>query len=120
MIRMTHDNWRHGTLQLLSWPELAHAQADQIPHLARICALLARRPSTCVLISLRLSISLHTATGLLEQLQAQGHIGLLENQVAESGDIAPDETQTGNDLADPAPRSFLGRLWHQLTARKQV
>ena len=115
--KATQDNWRHGVLHLVSWPNLAELPVETVAHVARVCALLARRPSTCVLISFRLNMSLHTTNVLLDTLHSQGHVALLGAQADPQAAGAAGEG-LGGDLNDPMPGSFLGRLWQRLVGRK--
>lgn len=61
-------------LHLASWPPLSQQWHDTAPHITRICALLARRPSVGMLIPVMLDIPPHIAHSLLEALHANGHI----------------------------------------------
>jgi len=61
-------------LHLASWPPLSKQWHDTAPHITRICALLARRPSVGTLIPVLLDIPPHIAHSLLEALHASGHI----------------------------------------------
>jgi len=68
------QNLQFRVLQLVSWPAVPQMAHDSAPDVARICALLARKPSTGMLIPALLGLPHDVAYALLDQLYAQGHI----------------------------------------------
>lgn len=67
-MKTSHDCIHVHVWHLASWPPTSLLLQDSGLHLARICALLARRPSV------GMAIPVQTAHFLLETLQACGHI----------------------------------------------
>lgn len=74
MMKTSHDCIHIHVWHLASWPPASLLLQDSGLHLARICALLARRPSVGMAIPVLLEIPAQTVHFLLETLQACGHI----------------------------------------------
>lgn len=96
---------------LISWPPLAHLlPQESAPHMIRICALLARRPSAGQLIPIMLQIPPETIYPLLDFLYLGGYICSI-------GDMQKQE-QAALSKSDPEvpaeTSSFLGKAWHKL------
>ncbi|MDQ3058359.1 MAG: hypothetical protein M3R45_02380 [Pseudomonadota bacterium] len=73
-MKTSHDCIPVHVWHLASWPPESLLVQDSGPHLTRICALLARRPSVGMAIPVLLEIPAQTVHFLLETLQACGHI----------------------------------------------
>lgn len=112
------NNLQFSILQLASWPALPDLLQETAPHLTRICALLARKPSVGMLIPVMLDMPPQVTYSLLDTLYAKGHICPVGGAVAQE--------QVAFLKAEPAQRpelpaataSFLGKVWHRLTDRK--
>ncbi|MCX7255556.1 MAG: hypothetical protein NTZ64_02200 [Polaromonas sp.] len=74
MTKASSGEISNQVLHLASWPPLSRQWHDTAPHITRICALLARRPSVGTLIPVMLDIPPHIVRSLLEALHANGHI----------------------------------------------
>lgn len=74
MTKASSGEISNQVLHLASWPPLSRQWHDTAPHITRICALLARRPSVGALIPVMLDIPPHIVRSLLEALHANGHI----------------------------------------------
>ena len=105
-------------LYLVSWPSLQHLLGSAAPQIARICALLARRPTVGMLIPVILNLPPHIAHPLLETLYADGCIRL-------AGPCAGPSTPAPAPGTEPEPSqesardfSFLTRLWQHLVNKK--
>ncbi|MDH5708791.1 MAG: hypothetical protein OEY75_06715 [Hylemonella sp.] len=109
--------FRFSLLRLVSWPGLTHLPDEHIPAVARICALLARKPTAASLIPLTLGMSEEQAFALIEVLrqnqniEAVGGIGATASVNAQ--DEAP-ELQAGDK---PRESSLIGKLWQRLGIR---
>lgn len=96
---------------LISWPplfDLIHQEGS--PHIIRICALLARRPSAGQLIPIVLQIPPEVTYPLLSFLYAEGHIcsinALQKQEQAALPEAEPEmPAETG---------SFLSKVWQRL------
>lgn len=98
-------------LHLASWPPLHHLLQDSAPHLARICALLARRPSAGMLIPLMLDMPPQIAYPLLETLHAGGHIYPAGALPGHPPALLRDEAV---EPQEPSAASFIAKLWQRL------
>lgn len=111
MIKTSNGEINYQVLHLASWPSLPHLLHETAPHMTRICALLARRPSVGILIPVMLNIPHHIAQPLLEKLHASGHI-------YPAGAVSPELALPGIESApmdDSVPgSSFLTKLWQRL------
>ena len=104
-------------LRLHRWPDLAQFAEDQQPVMARLCALLAHRPSARILVAPLLSIPRDQAEALLDRLQREGCL-------ASGAEVESASTR----LPDPMPRTLapsiddadrmLSKLWSLLTRRR--
>jgi hypothetical protein len=105
------------------WPNLTRFPPADVPTLARVCALLSRRPMVGGLVSrvlalpdeqVRPRILMLYANGYLRAAVPSGRLGDLG-----SGVTAPEAAQGG--FAGPtAEASFVGRLWLRLTSRDRL
>jgi hypothetical protein len=113
MTKVSSGEISNQVLHLAAWPPLSKQWHDAAPHMTRICALLARRPSVGALIPVMLDIPPHIVHSLLEALHASGHIypaaALLTDQALLSR-AEPVPVQTH----ESAGASFLSRLWQRL------
>jgi hypothetical protein len=111
-------NLQFSVLQLASWPSLPDLLLETAPHVTRICALLARKPSVGMLIPVMLDMPPHMTYSLLDTLYAKGHICSVGGVIASE--------QVAQLKAEPVPgpelpaatASFLGKVWHRLMDRK--
>jgi len=109
--------FRFSLLRLVSWPGLTHLPDEHIPAVARICALLARKPTAASLIPLTLGMSEEQAFALIEVLRQNQNIeavGGIGGTASVSAQDAAPELQ-----ADDKPResSLIGKLWQRLGIR---
>jgi len=61
-------------VRLRSWPEMRALPRAALPTIARICALIARRPSAAYLVAARLHEPTDTVLSLLDDLRDSGHV----------------------------------------------
>lgn len=64
----------YSVVRLHSWPELTRLPREVVPDLARICALLAVRPTAVSLIPRLLSLPKERVSHMVEILHVQGHL----------------------------------------------
>ncbi|MCX7257186.1 MAG: hypothetical protein NTZ64_10725 [Polaromonas sp.] len=103
-------------LCLVSWPSLQHLLGGAAPHITRICALLARRPSVGMLIPVILNIPPHVAHPLLEMLYADGYIRPAGPAAAPLAPAPKAESAPSPDSTSDS--SFLAKLWQHLVNKK--
>ena len=112
MIETLNSRLSSQVLHLASWPPLHQLLQDSAPHTARICALLARRPSVGMLIPLMLGMPTDIAYPLLEKLHANGHIYLVSALPCDQPSLLSAESVQFHELLPVT--SFLARLWQRL------
>ncbi len=61
-------------VRLRSWPEMRGLAGTTLPTVARICALIARRPTAAYLVAARLHEATDTVLSLLDDLRDSGHV----------------------------------------------
>lgn len=111
-------NLQFSVLQLASWPSLPDLLLETAPHVTRICALLARKPSVGMLIPVMLDMPPQVTYSLLDNLYAKGHIFPVGGMAApEQAALLKAEPVQSPELPT-ATASFLGKVWHRLMDRK--
>ncbi len=106
----------YSVLKLYSWPELYRFPPELVLDTARVCALLAIRPTGAPLISTLLALPRERVAYIVEVLHLQGHLD-------EDWCDAEDERQSEFDAISsgvlPSTSStLLGRLWKRLLGLK--
>lgn len=115
MTKVSSGEICNQVLHLASWPPLSRQWHDAAPHITRICALLARRPSVGALIPVMLDIPPHIVRSLLEALHASGHIYPAVALATESAPLFRAEPEPVLvQTHESAGASFLSRLWQRL------
>ena len=113
---------QYSVLRLHSWPSLTDIDVTLAPDMARMCALLAIRPSSAMLLPRLLGISHERASQLMKMLLVQGHLDNVDpaevEPVSTSSEPVPMPDEPRSKLANPASR-LLGRLWDRLTRTKR-
>lgn len=112
--------FKYGLIRLASWPCLTHLPEPVIPQVARICALLARKPTTASLIPLTLGLSEEQAFPVIEALRLNNHL-----QIAEFGNSAPAPLESTSQYASLSSEeegyhpdhSLIGKIWQRLGLR---
>ena len=112
-------NLQFSVLHFVSWPPLPELLLETAPNMTRICALLARKPSTGMLIPVILDMPAPITYSLLDTLYDKGHIRTM-------GDAAP-LSAPASHIAEPvkapedlpiATASFISKAWQRLMDRK--
>lgn len=111
-------NLQFSVLRLISWPELPDLLLDTAPHVTRICALLARRPSVGMLIPVMLDIPQNVAYALLETLYVNGHISPVGAVLAAEHPVGLKTDQEKLPETCAKTVSFLSKVWHRLTEKR--
>lgn len=114
MMKVSQGAITNQVLHLASWPPLSQQWHDTAPHITRICALLARRPSVGMLIPVILDIPPHIVRSLLDTLHANGHI-------YPAGALVPDQAMSSTEpvqVHEAVGLSFLDKLWQRLIDAK--
>ena len=115
--------FRYRRVHLHAWPDLVGIPVEQVPVVARICALVNRKPTVASLIPLILDIPAAEVFAALEQLTARACIRMPSydaepTSAAATGTTAPPPSHQPvpetEDLPLAAPR-FITRLWSRLT-----
>lgn len=96
---------------LVSWPRLACLLPQEgAPHIIRICALLARRPSAGQLIPIMLQIPPETIYPLLDFLYMGGYIcSIGDMQKQEQAALSHADAEVCAEAS-----SFVSKAWHKL------
>lgn len=111
-------NLKFSVLHLASWPPLPDLLHDTAPHVTRICALLARKPSVGMLIPVMLDMPPQVTYPLLDRLYAKGHIYPVSG-VMDAGPAALSKADHEHQLPLPhATVSFLDKVWLRLMDAK--
>lgn len=110
--------FRFSLVRLVSWPSLIHLPPDIQPAVARLCALLARKPSAASLLPLLLELPESQVFLLIEALRLHGHLQV--SAIAAESDSAagaPAQTHSGSETGAQATPSLVAKIWQRLIAR---
>jgi len=103
-------------VRLVSWPSLTHLPEDVRPTVARLCALLARKPTTASLLPRSLGLEDAHVYPLLEALRLHGHVHACCAAAAVNPGARLAEAPTATETM-PADPSLIGKLWQRLISR---
>ena len=109
---------QYSVLKLYSWPELSRVPSDLVLDAARVCALLAVRPTGAPLIARLLDLPRERVAHIVELLHLYGH---LDGSAMDVRPVEKEEQATLDLIADPTPTkspTLLGRLWQKLSRRR--
>ena len=109
---------QYSVLKLYSWPELSRVPSDLVLDAARVCALLAVRPTGAPLIARLLDLPRERVAHIVELLHLYGH---LDGSAMNVRPVEKEEQATLDLIADPTPTkspTLLGRLWQKLSGRR--
>ncbi len=109
---------QYSVLKLYSWPELSRVPSDLVLDAARVCALLAVRPTSAPLIARLLDLPRERVAHIVEFLHLYGH---LDGSAMDVRPVEKEEQATLDLIADPTPTkspTLLGRLWQKLSGRR--
>lgn len=112
--------FQYSVLKLQSWPSLAYLPEGITPAVARICALLARKPTTASLIPLTLGLPEAQVFALIEVLRLNGHLQANGFSLPDSVQRDADAQQALTNACQPTPSaepSFIAKLWQRLAGR---
>ena len=114
------DVLRYGVIKLQSWPDLSKVPELLQPLVARICALLSRKPSASRMVPLVLSAPEGDVMRAIAALVSQGHVVVATSAFADSQSAAVEEVAP--QVQEPAPvvsrfsavrKSLVGKLWQK-------
>ena len=110
--------FQYSVLKLQSWPSLAYLPEEITPSIARICALLARKPTTASLVPLTLGLPEAEVFALIEVLRINGHVQANGFSLSDSvqRDAEAQEALTSPPALSAEP-SFIAKLWQRLASR---
>lgn len=111
--------FEYSVIRLQSWPSLAYLPQEILPSVARICALLAHKPTTASLIPLTLGLPQAQVFALLEVLRLNGHVqaqGLTPSELVQR-DADAQELANASQPEPSAQPSFVAKLWQRLAGR---
>lgn len=111
---------QHSVVRLRSWPTLTTLPTELTPDIARVCALLAVRPTGVPLVHLLLALPREHVCSIIGMLHELGHLTSAAH-VSTKAAVSP---QRPDELAPqnltpppvPAPATLVQRLWRRLTA----
>lgn len=110
---------QHSVVRLRSWPILSTMPPELTPDIARVCALLAVRPTGVPLVHLLLALPRDHVCSIIGMLHELGHLSSA-TQVNPNATLTaqrPDElnpTDLVGDAVSP-PSTLVQRLWRRLT-----
>lgn len=105
----THD-FETRMLHLVAWPQLARMPESEQPTAARLCALLARRPTAGSLVPVLLGRPRAEVFTLISRLRQSGHLLVGgEHGTHEAHDSPPPAAEAAH-----AAESLLEPLWRRL------
>lgn len=103
-----------GVLRLQEWPELTRLQPTLVFDAARICALLATRPSVAPLVAVLLDLPLERVVLVVKELRLVD----TKNETIEDRPVTEHQSISQlSQAATTAASSLLGRLWQRLSSR---
>lgn len=118
--RPQNYEFQYSVVKLQSWPSLAYMPEEVVPAVARICALLARKPTTASLIPLTLGLPEAHVFALIEVLRLNGHLqanGLAPSDSVQRDADAKEALANASPSAPSTEPSFITKLWQRLASR---
>lgn len=110
--------FQFSVVRLVSWPSLTHLPQDVLPAVARLCALLARKPSAASLLPLLLDLPETQVFMLIEALRLHGHVHVASTAAdTEHGAEASASAAEAAPPVQPATQSFITKVWQRLVTR---
>lgn len=107
--------FQFSLVRLVSWPSLTHLPQDVQPAVARLCALLARKPSAASLLPLLLELPEAQVFTLIEAMRLLGHVHVASS--AAEPDNAARSPGESAETASPVPSttlSLIANIWQRL------
>lgn len=111
--------FQYSVVRLQSWPSLAYLPEEIVPAVARICALLAHKPTTASLIPLTLGLPEDEVFSLIEVLRLNDHVqvqGLAPSDSAGQAEAMAANTEIASPQTSPLERSLIAKLWQRLVS----
>lgn len=101
-------------VRLVAWPSLTQLPQEVVPAVARLCALLARKPTTVFLLPQLLELPEVQVARMIQVLQLDGCTQLSGMAAAPAADTPAAVPHEG---VRPAAPSLIGKIWQRLLAR---
>lgn len=110
--------FRFNLVRLVSWPSLTWMPQDLQPAMARLCALLARKPSAASLLPLLLELPEAQVFMLIEALRLYGHVQVSSTAAGpEGGASAFGPLSEAAGQVPPTAPSLITKIWQRLLSR---
>ena len=104
---------QYSVIRLYSWPEMPRIRNDMVLDVARVCALLAVRPTGVPLIPRLVGLSKERVSHIVEMLHMHGHLRESPTEQAQ-----PAQTPAVQAAETPGHGgSILARLWSRLAGQ---
>ena len=112
-------SFKYGVVRLMSWPDLSGAPVHLRVLVARLCALLSRKPTAGGLIPVVLTAQeaeVHRIMAVLARLHhiKISHAGLTGEVHEEDAPAPVSQPEASVATAQARPRSLIGKLWSRL------
>lgn len=110
---------QYSVISLCSWPELSRVPPPMVLDTARVCALLAIRPTGAPLIARLLDLPKERVSQIVELLHFHGHLeDAPAPQCAATQVDEVDSPAIAVETATQKTSSLLGRLWRKLSGTR--
>lgn len=112
-------DFQFSLVHLVSWPSLTRLPQDLQPAMARLCALLARKPSAASLLPLLLELPETQVFMLIEALRLYGHVQVVGPTIEDSAtrvSVLP-PAPAAEQPVQPAAPSLVAKIWQRLVSR---
>jgi hypothetical protein len=111
--------FQFNLVRLVSWPSLTWVPQDVQPAMARLCALLARKPSAASLLPLLLELPEAQVFMLIEALRLYGHVQVAGTAAGpEGGASAFGPLSEAAGQVQPTAPSLIAKIWQRLLSRE--
>lgn len=118
-----HRHFKFQIARLVSWPPLTDVPSNVLPIMARVCALLARRPTTTSLVPMILDVPQDLVFAVIEANCLYGHIEMdggdqvtvVDRGIGSNPSAVPVVDVLFSALPDQAvSNSLIRKIWHRL------
>lgn len=114
---------QHSVVRLYSWPELPKLPSEMVVDVARVCALLAIRPTGTPLIHRLLGLTRERVVHIVDMLELNGHLVSNDPVFTAKASLSTGDTKDSLVAAESAVEissyggSVLARLWKRLSGK---
>ena len=113
----TPDSQDFSVLELRVWPNLSSLNAADVADVARVCALLAYRPTTGMLVPALLGLVKARVRTILRGLSAHGCLSehpVVSTRALQAQPARTQRAEAQEHAPEPAGDGFVARLWQTL------